>query len=157
MLSTVVVEIAKVEAPVHIEEVITRIRSAAGFKRTGARIRESILDAVKYAERAKKIMVDGNFIWTVPKQKPVPRNRSNVPDASRKAEYIHPEEIREAALQVVRTAFGIDEAELRDELFRFFGFKQVNDEMRKRSQEAIDALCQQKRLSRDQNGTLKIL
>lgn len=155
-LSTLVVQVATVEAPIHLEEVITRIRTAAGFARAGSRIRHNILQAVDYAQRMKKIVVDGHFIWTLPKRKPVPRSHSKMPNASRKVEYIHPAEVQEAVLHTVQSVFGIEETELCNILFRVFGFNQVNSDMRRLAEQVVKELIRQQRLLRDHDGILRI-
>jgi hypothetical protein len=62
------------------------------------------------------------------KQPPV-RDRSELPTASRKLEFVAPEEIRRAILMVVEESYGIIPEEVPNAVCRLFGFSRVTDEM----------------------------
>ena len=50
-LARVVSQIVDMEGPVHISEVVRRIRIAWGLKRAGKRIQDAVMDAVVFAQR----------------------------------------------------------------------------------------------------------
>nr|WP_315820390.1 DUF3320 domain-containing protein [Paraflavitalea speifideiaquila] len=78
-LSIWIEEIVKVESPVHFDEVARRMIEAAGIARIGSRIRDSLQQAVKYAEANKWIRVSEDFLWHREMKIPSLRDRSNLP------------------------------------------------------------------------------
>jgi hypothetical protein len=58
------------------------------------------------------------------------RDRSNLPAASRKLEFIDPAEIACAIEQVVQASLGIDREEVPTAVLRMFGFLRANEEQK---------------------------
>ncbi len=132
-------EVVTVESPVHLEEVLTRITRAAGIKK-GVRVRAAIETAAKRTTRSGKIERRGSFLyWTAQEKVPL-RDRSTLQPASRKVEFIAPEELHAAIKQIVSGAIGISRDELIRDTCKLFGFKQVGKTMRVPVDAAIDAL-----------------
>ena len=50
VITSVVSEIVSMEGPVHVEEVIRRIRESCGLRRAGRRVRSIINSAIEMAE-----------------------------------------------------------------------------------------------------------
>ncbi len=76
------------------------------------------------------------------KQPPV-RDRSELPAASRKLEFVAPEEIRRAILIVVEESYGIVPTEVPNAVCRLFGFSRVTDEMSAAVEPHRDALIRE--------------
>ena len=70
------------------------------------------------------------------------RNRSGLPNASRKLELIAPEEIETAIKQIVSDAFGIEREELAREVCRLFGFRSVSEDMRQGVERVVEVLIE---------------
>ncbi len=130
LLASWVIEVVKIESPVHINEIARRITNAAGLTRVGNRIKDAIESACSYATRTGAIRRQGEFLWTQAMTHPVVRQRSDLPTASRKIELVALEEIIVAIEQVVRNSFGIQRESVGLEVIRIFGFSRTSDEMR---------------------------
>jgi hypothetical protein len=61
---------------------------------------------------------------------PAVRDRSDLPQSCKKIEYVAPEEIRAALLQVAQESFGASPSEIAHGACRLLGFGRLTDEMR---------------------------
>lgn len=129
-LSIWIEEIVKIESPVHFDEVARRIIEAAGVARVGPRIRESLVQAVKFAEGNKWIRVSEDFLWYRGMTVPELRDRSNLPASVKKLKYIAPEEMILAIAQVVRASVAIPPEAAVPFVARMFGFNRVTEDMK---------------------------
>jgi very-short-patch-repair endonuclease len=123
-------EIVKVESPVHFDEVARRMVEAAGVTRVGSRIRDCLLQAIKYAETNRWIKVSEDFLWHRSMDEPPLRDRSNLPATAKKIKYIAPEEMMLAVEKVVREAIAIQPEAAVPLVARIFGFTRVTEEMK---------------------------
>lgn len=124
-------EIAKVESPVHFDEVAFRMVKAAGLSKVGSRIRETLLRACGYAEQSGLIKIKGDFLWYPQMELPVVRERSNLPSSSKRLQYISPEELCMAVKKVVESSIAIQPEAAVPFVAKLFGFSRVTEEMRK--------------------------
>lgn len=122
-------QVVRVEAPVHKEEVIRRIATAAGVMRVGSRIANAFDAGIRAAERAARIRRRGDFLWTPDSLKARPRDRSKLDTASRKFELIPREEIATAILHIVSASMGMDLEEIPPATCRYLGFARTSDDM----------------------------
>ena len=145
--------VVKIESPVHLDEVAKRIGTAVGVKKIGNRIRSAIQTAARQVERYKKIEIRGEFLyWT--EQEPIPiRDRSELPNASRKLELIAPEEIQAAIKQLVADAFGIEQDDLAREVCKLFGFRTASANMRQQVNQVINQMIKHEHL-KEKGGSL---
>ena len=135
-------QVVEIESPVHINETAKRIASAVRVKKVGNRIREAVEIAARWAERSEKIQISEKFLyWTEQEQIHV-RDRSHLPNVSRKLELIAPEEIEVAIGLIVLEAFGIERDDLPHETCRLFGFKKVNLDMRRGVEVVINQMIE---------------
>jgi very-short-patch-repair endonuclease len=141
-LAEAISAVVAVECPVHFEEVIRRIRMAAGVQRAGNRIRDAFDSAKRHAERTKTIQVRGAFLWTPGMTVPPVRDRSGLPVTARSLDYVAPEEVQRLMLGVAANAFRIHPEELADEAARLFGFERITAEMRSRLEHEVRALIE---------------
>jgi hypothetical protein len=125
-----VYQVVTVESPVHFDEMAHRVAEAAGVAKVGSRIKDSLLRAAAYLQRANSIQRRGEFLWLKDMQEPVVRDRSTLGNGSRKLKFISPEEIHLAMKHVVRNAIAIAPDELIALVVRLFGFNRVTEEMR---------------------------
>lgn len=143
------------ESPVHIDEVAHRITKAVGLKRVGIRIRTAIGSAARYLERNGEIKLKSRFCWHPEMKNPTVRDRSKLPNSSKKIELIAPEEIGEALLQVVRDSFGIEAEVASQQAGHLFGFSRVTADMQACINEIRQNLLDEGHL-RENNGNLVI-
>jgi len=145
-MSDWVIQVVEVESPVHLEEVVRRIREAAGLGRAGNAIRKAVLLGIKYASAKRKVIFDEPFVLKNPPNRPIPRSRSNFPNHIKKLEYIHPEEIKAALILVVESSFGITPKEAQNEALKLLGFERVTNTMSKFVNSLIQELCNKSQL-----------
>lgn len=125
-------KVVKIESPVHIDEVTRRITNAVGVSRIGSRIQDTVKSAANQAARSKSIQIRGKFLYWIGQDQLLVRDRSGLPNASRKLELIAPEELQIAIKQVVSDALGIERDDLTREACKLFGFKTASGNMRQR-------------------------
>ncbi|WP_158683152.1 DUF3320 domain-containing protein, partial [Cronobacter turicensis] len=63
VLAKIVEQIVLVEAPIHVNEVTTRIRSAWGLQRAGARIEAIVKDAIKITTSSSSFCLEDDFLY----------------------------------------------------------------------------------------------
>lgn len=126
-LAEAIVQVVEVESPVHIDEVVLRIRNLWGLGRAGARIKNAIEEAALRAQHSGQIHRKGAFLWAIDTQKIEVRQR-----ISPKIEWICDEEITEAMKRVIRTQGAISSDALITESVRFFGYKATGTTVVKR-------------------------
>ena len=111
-LAGLVASVVEVESPVHVKEVSRRIAEAASVSRVGSRIRGAIDSACTAAARKGNVRRSGEFLWRADMRKAPLRDRSGLPDVSKKIELIAPEEIAAAIRKVISDSFGMDRSEV---------------------------------------------
>ncbi len=153
-MSDWVIQVVEVESPVHFEEVVRRIREAAGLARAGNAIRKAVLQGIKYASAKRKVIFDEPFVLKNPPNRPTPRSRSNFPNHIKKLEYIHPDEIKSALILVVERSFGIALEEAKNEGLKLLGFERVTETMSDFVNTLIQELCNESDLQL-QGGLLR--
>lgn len=143
--------VVAVESPVHENEVARRIVEAAGIKRIGNRIEEAFQLSVLLAVQNGMVCARGEFLWDLAMALPPLRDRSRLPAASRKLEYVAPEEIALAVEAVVEGTYGIEDEAIAPAVGQVLGFGRVSDEMRSRIESVVRQMIMEKRLI--QQGT----
>ena len=145
-----VTEVVQVESPVHVQEVSRRITRAASIKRTGSRIRAAIESGCDKAARQGRVRRSGEFLWRPDMQEAPLRDRSRLPDASKKLEFIAPEEIAAAIERVVADSFGIDKSEIPAAVLRLLlGFRRTTERAQELVTEVLDGMVAEGRLTEE--------
>ena len=125
-----IAEVVSVEGPVHVSEVIRRIREAAGVKRSGGRIKQNLNLAIDATVRGKRrVRRKGDFLWMAGVKNPTVRDRSEYRQL-RRIDIIAPEEIAEAVKLLVEKSFSIDRQEAVRESAKLLGFRSVSENVR---------------------------
>jgi hypothetical protein len=132
-------QVVNVESPVHFDELARRMVEAAGITRVGPRIREILRHAVRHSDASKRIKIKGQFLWHTAMPEPVVRNRSLLPAAARKINYISVEEMGVALEKVVKDAIAIQREDAVPFIAKMFGYSRVTEEMKEEILKAIDA------------------
>ncbi len=146
--------VVKIESPVHLSEVAKRIGNAVQVKKIGKRIQGAIKNAAMQAARSKNIEIQGEFLyWREQEDVPV-RDRSELPNTSRKLELIAPEEIQTAVKQLVSDAFGIEQDDLAREVCKLFGFKTVSANMRQKVNQIVNEMIEHGHLKQQGSSLL---
>ena len=135
-------QVVEIESPVHFDEVTKRIGGAVGVKKIGSRIRRAIEIAAMQAARSKSIDIRGEFLYWTEQEHVSVRDRSGLPNASRKLELIAPEEIYTVIKRLVSEAFGIERDDLAREVCKVFGFVTVSANMRQKVEKVISEMIE---------------
>ncbi|MFP3544387.1 DUF3320 domain-containing protein [Rhizobium sp. SIMBA_035] len=129
-----------VEGPVHVDEVITRIRSAWGLQQAGNRIRSHVSHAIDVAVGGEHVHRSGDFLLWPAGQFQL-RDRSAVSSPSlRRIELIPPMEIDEGLKSVIGKGLGATEEEAVNAIARGLGFKSTSSQLRELILSRIEAL-----------------
>ncbi|HKO01692.1 MAG TPA: DUF3320 domain-containing protein, partial [Thermoanaerobaculia bacterium] len=119
-LAIAVEDVVTVEGPVHVDEVVRRIRVLWGLQRAGNRIREAVDRAVHLALRRRIIIRDGDFL-RMPDAAVRVRRRNGDPLA--RIDFIADAEISESLRHVLRTQFATPREDLIDAAVRRLGIQ----------------------------------
>jgi len=124
-----VLDVVKLESPVHLIEVARRLRECAGLGRTGSRIQQAVQTAVEELCRQDRVEVREPFVWVKGMAEPDVRNREHFPNNRKTLELVAPEEIQKAIMLVVGSAFGIKRSELAKQACYLLGFARITEDM----------------------------
>ena len=130
ILSGLAEQVVEVEGPVHIDEIVNRIRAGWGLKRAGGRIQEAIERAVDVSVRTGRLVSADDFL-SIPGREVRVRDRSAVISTSlRRCEALPPAELEHAVLDLVRTHFGATDDQIALAVSRAIGFKATSGQLR---------------------------
>lgn len=130
--------IVQVESPIHCSEITTRLRTAWGLQRAGARIESAVSNAVGIACRKGKIYEEQGFLLHIEATVQL-RNRENVASAGlRKPEMIAPQEIACGTIEIVKNNLGATQDEIITSLSRMLGFKATSSVLKRVISEVIE-------------------
>lgn len=140
LITKAVVEIIRVEGPVHADTVINRLLDHFGMSRRNSETIKLIEQAMKDARAARRIRRQGYFLWTRSNQKNRPPRRPG-PDMERRSiEQIHESELMTAVLVTIREMFGGARDEVRTQTARNLGYQRTGNQIAQRLDEIIDAM-----------------
>ena len=153
-LARLVLEILKVEAPVHQQEVITRICRLCGVGRAGRRIQDAIENAIRTLVQAGTVHQRVGFL-SLPDTRLRIRDRSGVNSASIKnPEYLPPEEIDHAILTLAARNHGMGREEALKVVARAMGFQALGENLRPTIGARVDLMLEDGRL-KSERGFLR--
>lgn len=154
LMAEMVAEVVRAEGPVHFDEVVRRIRTLWGLKRTGQRIARAVALGADYAARVGGVRRSGDFLWP-PGVVPVVVRRRTV-DPVPKAELICDEEIAEACRIVLKYQFATSPDDLVTRASRLFGFQAVHAQTAARLRAVLSALIERGELAEKDNGMVHL-
>ena len=151
-MTALVRRVVEVEAPVHIDLLVERIRNRYGLRRAGNAIRDRIERGVKAAVQSGVVDRDGSFLRLPEKRDAAPR--CPTPGISaRKIEHISDCELDAGILLTVRYLYGSERDDLIAATAQKFGFKRTGHAIKNRIDQSIERLEERGRLNR-QSKTL---
>lgn len=140
ILTALVVEAVGIEGPVHVDEIIDRIRDAWGLKRAGGRIQQAVEAGIDIAVKTGKVERDGVFL-TIPGAPVRIRDRSATSSLTlRRADILPPTEIRAAILDIIQINFGATSDQVVQAVSRMFGIRSTSAPVRSVIETEIGAL-----------------
>ncbi|MBD0256935.1 MAG: DUF3320 domain-containing protein, partial [Cytophagales bacterium] len=146
-VSEVILRILEVEAPIHFDELVTRMREQWGWNRAADRFRNHVMEGLNLLLHTKQAVVDANFINLQAKGVQVRKRANNAPAGTRKTAYIPPAEIDLALKTVTKTAHSLSRDEAAKEVSTALGFKSLSGEFRSIIEERINLLLQNGQLT----------
>jgi very-short-patch-repair endonuclease len=141
-------QIVNVEAPIHVEGMITRLRMAAGLQRAGNRIREALDFGTAYATGQGWVQKRGEFLYHPEQSTIKPRNRAKLPAAESAIERISPEEIDAAIREVLDHAHFASDEDIFVGVRKLLGYGAMPNALREVVGDRLDVLLNE--------GTLRI-
>lgn len=140
VMAHLIAQIVEVETPVHVDEVVVRLRDAWGLQRAGARIQAAVARGVDVAVDRGFIVNDGAFL-SAPGIKPRLRNRANVMSATlRRPDMLPPSEVAGGILEIVEANLGATEGEIVGMVARGLGYKATSSQLREVLSKSISDL-----------------
>ena len=150
-LAKIVTQIVDEEGPIHITEIIRRIRVVWGLKRAGKRIHDSIMAGVELAENNGDIIIRDEFVYG---RNGVLRVRRRFVDPPAKINLISDEEIAKAVQIVLKTQYASPMAEIVKQTSRLFGIKVTRGATAKRIEGIVLELLESGSLELQANGMI---
>jgi very-short-patch-repair endonuclease len=150
-LAEVIMSIVRVEAPIHSDEILKRIRDAAGLKSAGPKLRDAMFEAIGVANQKGQLEVHGTFLY-LPGEEVKLRSRAGM--KGKDIDLICNEEIAEAMARVAERAYGASETELVTQASRLLGFDRTTAAMQARLTGILRNLVAKGELSVEGNGVV---
>ncbi len=139
-LSDLVKQIVSLEGPVHVDEVVVRLRAAWGLKRTGARIQAAVERAIHAAIRFDGMIMTERFLSMADTIVSIRDRGAVVSDTLRKPDMLPPQEIDVAILDTLQKNYGAGLVEIAQYVARLLGFKATSPQLRDTIRVRIDDL-----------------
>ena len=147
-LSMLVKAVIELESPIHEAEVTRRLMESFGVSRAGNRIVESVGIAIGHGHRAGIFHHSGGFVYADKSRAATVRNRCALEVNERKIEWVSPEELDTALLDVVRTGFSISQDAAVSGALESLGFGRVTANIATTVNARVASLLKEKRLTR---------
>ena len=143
--------VVEVESPIHLDEIMVRVRTAVGVGRSGSRIRAQMALGARVGADEGRYRIDArDFLWRLDHGAVEVRNRDGVITGSlRDPARIASEEIGTALTHVVRASYGIEADDAVREAVRLFGYKQAGRKIRERFRRVLDELVEDGALAKE--------
>jgi very-short-patch-repair endonuclease len=148
-------EILYVEAPIHFDELTTRMREQWGWSRAGDRFRTLVANGITILQKDQVIQQDGSFISLKDKEIKVRVRGESAPTGTRKPPLIPPAEIDLTLLHVTILARLLTREEAAKEVSLLLGFKSLSNEFKQIIDTRIDHLLRKNSL-KEEGGNLCI-
>jgi very-short-patch-repair endonuclease len=154
IMSDIILRIITIEAPIHEEAIITRVRMLWGLGRAGTRIKSKVKSALIHAVKEKKIVKYDAFYCTHDTAITA-RNRSNVEmSILKKPDMIAPAEIGAAIIAVIQSSYGIDAESIPALAARLLGFQSTSPQLREMIEAQIAAMVKGGELTMQGNNIM---
>jgi very-short-patch-repair endonuclease len=138
-IENVVVDVVRVEAPVHRSAVAQRVASAFGISRVGQNVRSIVYQAIQAAVVGKRIHRQGEFLWRAASGRATPR-RPSFGEGPRRIAEIAAEEIAGAIEWVLQQQMGMPREEVVRQVARELGYDRVGHQVQRHIDAAVTGL-----------------
>ncbi|WP_296860681.1 DUF3320 domain-containing protein, partial [uncultured Methanobrevibacter sp.] len=128
-------KIVNVEGPIHINEVIKRVKDSCHIKRAGSKMKKQVLRGIKESENSGNIIRIGDFLYDASSNDVVIRRREKP-----KIELISDEEIAKNIEIILSHKQSVTTASLTREVARNFGFKSTSRKTSSKIKSVLDSM-----------------
>lgn len=146
-LEKLIHNIVKIEGPIHIDELIQRLRRHSNNSRISSRIRERIIDSCSRLSTRRAISQKGEFLWQSSPPDSILRQRT--PEQEINIDWICDQEISEAIDHILKKQYATTREDLIVTTLRLFGIQRKTD----KTSSKVDDVIEQK----IQNNDLHVL
>ncbi|MGA1235726.1 MAG: DUF3320 domain-containing protein [Limisphaerales bacterium] len=154
-LAQVVLKIVRQEGPVHTEIVVARVRDLWGAGRAGSRIQDAVQQAIRSVVASRECLLEEGCLLLEGALLLV-RSRENVTlRALAKPEFIPPQEIRAAIMQLVKEHHGASPEEIPLAVSRMLGIQRTSPQMRNVLEQQLARLIESRDLVHE-SGMLRL-
>jgi len=151
-----VTAVARDEGPIHTEEVARRVREAFGLERTGRRIFDVVLAALRRLAKQGNLACEKEF-WHAPGVELLkPRSRRDAVLSLKRADRIAPTEYRIAIEVMLRTSVAASWAEVKVGVARILGFDRTGADLDRAISHEIERMIASERI-KDVEGRLQLI
>lgn len=124
-LLSAIANVVEIEGPIHIQQLTTRLATAAGFNRAGAKIKSRVLTSAKKLVKTNLIKIEGDFISKEPQQDIALRDWSELDSGMRKIDFVSDAEFKKAIHVTVSDALSIEREDCIAAAISLLGFKRL--------------------------------
>lgn len=139
-LAQSLIRIVDIEGPIHLKEAARRLAESAGFSRVGARMLNHISLAAAQANRNSQIHLEDSFIFRDSSKPRKVRDRSALPATQKNIEFVSNEEIGDALVAAIKSAFSLHEDEAISEALSMMGFQRATAKAKQQVQAVLSVL-----------------
>ncbi len=128
-------KIVKVESPIHIKEVINRVKSSCNLQRAGAKFKKTLNEAIELSETNGDIIVVDDFLFDSTNNKVNLRKRQKP-----NIDLIANEEIEKSIEKVLKTENKVNISDLAKKTSKNFGFKSTSKKTAVKINDILDKM-----------------
>jgi very-short-patch-repair endonuclease len=143
ILSRLIESIVKIEGPLHESNITKRLLTAFSLSRAGNRIVDNVTSAIRHGHRSGAYHFQDGFVYADSSLTAVVRNWSHLESTERKIEFVPPQEIDTALLEVIEMSFSISREGAISASLEMLGFGRATSNIAGALTERIDALIGQ--------------
>jgi very-short-patch-repair endonuclease len=147
-LARTIGELVAIEAPVHYDFLVERLKDLHGVDRAGSNIQGNIKQALEHAIRWQTIKHPARSAFYYDPARPVETFRLPANSITRRVDQIAPEELAMAVLHLVEDQFGIAEDRTPAAVARLFGVERLGSDQAEIIAAIVDALIADGKLRR---------
>lgn len=150
LISTAILDVVEVEAPIHFKELSSRVAERWGLKTAGQAVQRRIQSILGQLEQSGKLRQKGDFVHHFDLSRPaLIRDRAGL---NIKADRIPPEEYDQAILAVLEAKPLLDRKELAAQVRALFGFSRTGQVLDALIQNQVSELLKSGRLAEGSTG-----
>lgn len=155
IMAEIVQDIVGIEGPIHRAEVMARARDLWGLGRAGSRIQAAVDAGIALALRNKTIEQAHHDFLSVPGQIPTVRDRSEVASPTlRRPDYLPPQEIDVAVVDIVSANLGATVGELVLRVSRQLGYRSTSAQLRAVIEDRVENVVKAGKV-KESNGLIR--